>query len=93
MKIEAAERLRADDVAKSAADQAEAAKKGRVGQIDKTIDNYQKQIKNLKKNMPSRQNRMAVSPKGRIELQKQILDKKQRIADQRLKRIQTKEAT
>jgi len=92
MKLEAKQRLMAD-VSGDAAARAREAKKQRTDQIDKSIDNYQKQIMNLKKNMPSRQNRMSVSPKGRIGLQKQILEKKQRIADQRLKRIQTKEAT
>ena len=88
MKIEAKRRL--VESAGQAGDAAKEANKSRVNQIDKQIDNKQGQIKNLKKSMPSRQNRMHVEPRAKIELQKQILDRKKDVADLRLKRIQTK---
>lgn len=88
MKLNAANRLRAAD----AEDAAKRAKESRVDQINNQIDNAQAQIKNLKKSMPSRQNRMSVDPKSRINLQKQILERKQHIADLRLKKVQTKQS-
>lgn len=91
MEIEAKQRLKLT-AADSASDASKEAKKSRVNQIDKQIDNKQEQITNLKKNMPSRQNRMKVSPESKIETQKQVLDRKKDIADLRLKRMQTKNA-
>ncbi len=84
MKLEAQYRLRADD----ASDAASEAKKKRNEQISDQIDNKQEEIERLKKSMPSRDNRMATSPRQRIYLQKQILRKKDEIADLRLKRVQ-----
>lgn len=91
--MDAVYRLKATRLNADAVDEAaKRAKDSRTQQIDNQIDNLQKQITNLKKSMPSRQNRMSVDPKSRINLQKQILNKKQQIADLRLKKVQTKSA-
>lgn len=54
--------------------------------IDHSIDNKQEQVKQLKKSMPSRQNRMSVSPDQRNRTEKQINDTKSQESDLRLKK-------
>lgn len=90
MKLEAKSRLVAD-AAEDAAKRAKAQEKQR---LQDQIDQAQKNIDNLKKSVPSRKNRMKVSPVKRITTQKQILQQKERIADLRLtqQRVKTRQS-
>ena len=79
MKLNAKARLRAADA------NADATKQAKEG-ISKQIDNKRSQVQNLKKSMPSRQNRMSVSPQQRNTTEKQINRTKEEMSDLRLKK-------
>jgi len=50
---------------------------------DPVIEQKKQQIENLKRSMPSRQNRMQVSPHQKLNTQKQINQVKDQILDRR----------
>lgn len=49
------------------------------------IANKQRQIENLRKSLPSRQNRRTMSPTQRLNTRKQILNLQDQIVDDRLR--------
>ena len=73
MKIDAANRLLADT-----ADDAKAQQKK---SIDQQLDQKKKQIENLKKKLPSRKNRMKVSPQQKLNTRKDVLRNKEQMID------------
>jgi len=80
--LQAKQRLLADEGATSAAETNNSAKEG----IDRAIDNKKAQVKNLKRSVPSRENRMAVSPEQRNRTEKQIHQTQEETSDLRLKK-------
>jgi peptidoglycan hydrolase CwlO-like protein len=61
------------------------------GEVNPNIENKQKQIERLHNSMPSRENRMKVSPRQKLNTQKQINTLKNQIVDERLKNLDKKE--
>jgi len=55
-------------------------------QLDHQIENKEGQVKNLKKSMPSRENRMQVSPDQRHRTERQIHQTEMGIDDLRLRK-------
>jgi hypothetical protein len=60
---------------------------------DPDIANKQRQIENLKKSLPSRQNRRSMSQTQRLNTRKQILNLQDQIVDIRLKNKSKEERT
>jgi len=82
MKILAAFRLMATEGSTEAPKAEDQAKE----QLNKKIEEKREQVKQLKKSMPSRQNRTAQSPHQKWTTQKRIADEKGRIADLELQK-------
>lgn len=57
-------------------------------QVDQAIENKKKQIKNLKRSLPSRQNRRSMSQVQRLNTRRQILNLEDQIVNERLKEAQ-----
>lgn len=67
------------------------AKQRLLAEDSPSIENKKRQIDNLKKSLPSRQNRRSVSPLNRLNTRKRVLILQQQIVDERL-REKSKEA-
>lgn len=67
------------------------AKQRLLAEDSPSIENKKRQIDNLKKSLPSRQNRRSVSPLNRLNTRKRVLMLQQQIVDERL-REKSKEA-
>lgn len=67
------------------------AKQRLLAEDSPSIENKKRQIDNLKKSLPSRQNRRSVSPLNRLNMRKRVLMLQQQIVDERL-REKSKEA-
>lgn len=67
------------------------AKQRLLAEDSPSIENKKRQIDNLKKSLPSGQNRRSVSPLNRLNMRKRVLMLQQQIVDERL-REKSKEA-
>jgi len=67
------------------------AKQRLLAEDSPSIENKKSQIENLKKSLPSRQNRRSVSPLNRLNTRKRILNLQTQIVDERM-REKAKEA-
>jgi len=73
-------------LAEPATEQSHADDDAAKSQLNRRIDNKKEQVRNLKRGMPSRQNRMKVSPEQRNQTEKNIFHTKEEISDLRLQK-------
>lgn len=81
MKLNAKSRLLADE----AGGQSDAAKQAKEN-LDRQLENKKSQVENLKKTMPSKENKMAVNPVQKNQTEKQIHRTQEDMSELRLRK-------
>jgi hypothetical protein len=79
MQIAAKARLLADEASRQ-----------KQREVEKKIDELNKQVDDVQKGLPSKFNKMKVSPENQIQKRKQVLDLKQKIQDKRQEKLRYK---